>query len=130
MDYYTDLAMSLPSEEYFIQMLESTWACSEDSGSQIFKDQIMRIIGLMRNRLIDISNNSQEEYMLRKIFNDFDTNKSGNLTLDELAALVAKLGVSVDRKYLQGVMQIVDSNNSGAIEFEEFANFIIYDPYK
>jgi len=100
--------MSVPSEDYFVQLLESTWGCSEDSDSKLFKDQIMRVIGLMRNRLIGISNSSQEEYVLRKIFNDFDTNKSGNLTLDELAALAAKLGVSVERKYLQGIMRAVD----------------------
>jgi hypothetical protein len=24
-DYYADLSMSLPSDEYFVQLLESTW---------------------------------------------------------------------------------------------------------
>ena len=24
-DYYTDLSMSLPSDEYFVRMMESTW---------------------------------------------------------------------------------------------------------
>jgi len=35
LDYYTDLAMSLPSEDYFVQMIESVWGISEDSGSNI-----------------------------------------------------------------------------------------------
>lgn len=25
LDYYTDLSMSLPSDEYFVRMMESTW---------------------------------------------------------------------------------------------------------
>lgn len=80
--------------------------------------------------MLDVSNNSQEEYMLRKLFQQFDTNKSGNITIDELAGMVAQLGVSVDRKFLNGLMKVIDQNNNGAIEYDEFANFIIYDPYK
>lgn len=28
-DYYTDLSTSLPSDEYFVRMMESTWQCPE-----------------------------------------------------------------------------------------------------
>jgi len=52
------------------------------------------------------------------------------LTMDELAALLAKLEISVERKYLSAIIRALDTNESGAVEFEEFKNFIIYDPYK
>ena len=29
-DYYTDLSMSVPSDEYFVRMMESTWQCPEE----------------------------------------------------------------------------------------------------
>jgi len=29
-DYYTDLSMSLPSDEYFVRMMESVWNICED----------------------------------------------------------------------------------------------------
>lgn len=61
---------------------------------------------------------------------DFDTNKSGNITIDELAALIAKLGVAVERKFLTGLLKTIDANNNGAIEFDEFSNFMINNPYK
>ena len=35
----------------------------------------MRVVSLMRNRLLDISNGSQEEYVLRKLFQEFDTTR-------------------------------------------------------
>ena len=50
--------------------------------------------------------------------------------MDELAALLAKLEISVERKYLSAIIKALDTNESGAVEFEEFKNFIIYDPYK
>ena len=34
-DYYTDLSISLPSDDYFVQMMESTWGVCEheDTGA-------------------------------------------------------------------------------------------------
>jgi calcyphosin len=34
--YYTNLGMSVPSDEYFIRMMEQTWAISEDESSGIY----------------------------------------------------------------------------------------------
>jgi Ca2+-binding EF-hand superfamily protein len=122
--------MSTPSDEYFVQMMESVWCTSEDEENAIFKDKVKQLIQMMRQRLMVFSNNSQEEFVLRKIFKDFDTNNSGTLTIDELAAMMAKLGISVERKYISAMIKVLDTNNSGMLEFEEFAAFLIYDPYK
>ncbi len=43
---------------------------------------------------------AHEEFLMKKIFNDFDTNKSGNLTLDELYAMTIKLEVPIHKKFL------------------------------
>jgi Ca2+-binding EF-hand superfamily protein len=44
--------------------------------------------------------------------------------------MFAKLEICCERKYLMGVFKKIDADNSGTIEFEEFANFVINDPYK
>jgi Ca2+-binding EF-hand superfamily protein len=129
-DYYTDLSMSVPSDEYFVQMMESVWGIQEDENSEVSKDHIRELTKLIRERLLKMSNQSSDEYVLRKIFNYFDVNESGNITLDELAAMLAKLQISVERRYLNGIMKHIDEDNNGAIEFNEFLNFIIMDPYK
>jgi len=36
-DYYTDLSMSCPSDEYFVRMMESVWQCPEDDNSAALK---------------------------------------------------------------------------------------------
>lgn len=129
-DYYTDLAMSTPSDEYFVKMMESTWCMSEDEQNSIFQDKVKQLVQLMRQRLMVISNNSQEEYVLKKLFKDFDINGNGTLALDEMAALLAKLGISVERQYIQAMIRVLDKNNTGMLEFEEFSTFLLYDPYK
>ena len=129
-DYYTDLSMSVPDDAYFVAMMESTWGTVEDDDSEVNKDHIRELTKLIRERLLKMSNQTSDEYLLRKVFTYFDVNESGNITLDELAAMLAKLQISVERKYLSGIMKEVDSDNNGAIEFNEFLNFIIMNPYK
>lgn len=129
-DYYTDLSMSLPSDDYFVAMMESVWGLSEDEDSEVNKDHIRELTKLIRERLLKKSNQSSEEYLLRKIFNYFDVNQSGSITIDELAAMMAKLEISVERRYLNGIMKVIDADHNGSIEFNEFLNFIIMDPYK
>jgi len=63
------------------------------------------------------------------MFNDFDSNGNGTITLDELAALMAHLQISCERKYLQSLLSVLDKNKSGSLEYDEFAAFVIYDPY-
>jgi len=72
-------------------MMEQAWGCGEDEQCKPFQDHVREMITLMRQRLITVSNGHQEEYMLKKIFSDFDSNGNGVITLDELAALMASL---------------------------------------
>ena len=63
--------------------------------------------------------------LLRKIFNDFDLNGSESLTIDEVNNLIAKLRISVERKYIYPFFKSIDQNNSGAIEFDEFESYMM-----
>lgn len=47
-DYYTDLAIGIPSDDYFVEMMESVWCITENEEDSIFKDRIRTLIGLMR----------------------------------------------------------------------------------
>ncbi len=130
-DYYTDLSMSIPNDDYFIVMMESAWCMVEDEESTVNKEQIEHLTKTMRHKLLDFSKSmTQDEYVLREMFKDFDTNKSGNLTIDELWAMLAKLGISCDRKYVTAIFKKFDKNQNGVIEFEEFQDYLIHNPYK
>jgi Ca2+-binding EF-hand superfamily protein len=39
-DYYTDLSMSLPSDDYFCQMMESVWGICEQEETDDYKSTI------------------------------------------------------------------------------------------
>lgn len=129
-DYYADLSMSLPSDEYFVRMMESVWQICEDETSSVAVEQITHLTKTIRAKLLDMSAGRTEEMLLRDIFREFDANENGVLTADELQALLVRLQLSVERKYLSALLNKFDRNGNGVIEFDEFVNFIINDPYK
>lgn len=128
-DYYTDLSMSVPSDLYFVQMMESVWGIVENEDSQVSKEQLEHLTKTLRHKLLDFSNGRTEELVLRNIFREFDLNNNGVLTVDELGALMARMQISVDRRFLQGLLKKFDRNGNGAIEFDEFVDFVVNDPY-
>jgi len=47
------------------------------------------------------------------------------LTIDEMTNLIAKLKISVERRYVYPFFKCVDTNNSGGIEYDEFEAYIL-----
>ncbi len=43
--------------------------------------------------------------------------------------MIAKLKISVERKFVYPFFKIIDKNNSGGIEYDEFEYYIINNPY-
>lgn len=120
--------MGLPDDNYFVRMMESVWQICEDPQSTINREQIEFLTKTIRHKLLNFSNNSTEELNLRNVFREFDTNNNGVLTADELTCMLARLEISVDRRYIQALLSKFDRNGDGVIEFDEFANFIIINP--
>jgi len=77
----------------------------------------------VKSRVLQLAKNDPS--LLKKIFSDFDLNGTDTLTIDEVTNLIAKLIISVERKYIYPFFKIVDCNNSGAIEFEEFETYVL-----
>lgn len=122
-DYYSDLSMSTPSDEYFVKMMESTWQIPEHEDSDVTRQTVKMLHTEVKGRILQLAKNDPN--LLRKIFNDFDLNGTETLTIDEVTNLVAKLRISVERKFIYPFFKIVDSNNSGTIEYDEFEQYIM-----
>ena len=131
LQYYREVATYIPNDEYFMRAIEGQWeGVSEDIEASVNRTRVMHIVKLMRQRLTTISNNKQEEYVLRDIFRTFDLDKSGSITLTELAGMMSKLNVACKEDELLAVMKELDTNMTGTLEFEEFYTFMIVDPWK
>jgi len=121
-NYYQDLAMSTPSDEYFCKMMESCWQVPENDDEENSQATVKHLHSEVKTRVIQLARNDPALY--RKIFNDFDLSGTDCLTIDEVSSMIAKLRISVERKYIYPFFKQVDANNSGAIEFEEFEAYL------
>jgi Ca2+-binding EF-hand superfamily protein len=77
----------------------------------------------VRARVLELAKNDPK--LIRKIHADFDLNQSGALTIDEVTNMIAKLKISVERKYVHPFFKVVDQDNSGTIDFAEFEKYIL-----
>lgn len=64
---------------------------------------------------------------LKEIFNRFDMDQDGSLTLLELAALLRSLGLKPGGDQVHVLSAKIDSNGNGSIEFDELVDAILPD---
>lgn len=73
-----------------------------------------------RQRREEITRYNDKRREVREIFDEVDTDGSGEVDADEVAQLVQNLGVKMSPCELQEAMADMDSDGSGEVEFEEF----------
>jgi Ca2+-binding EF-hand superfamily protein len=66
---------------------------------------------------------SQEEIV--RIFELFDSNDRGYITVDDLARVVKELGENFTRKELDEMIERADLDQDGAINRQEFVNLML-----
>lgn len=90
-DYYQDLSMSLPSDDYFVQMMESVWGICEHENTSDYQNTISEYSRVTREQLIALLGKYNTLNDITKVFNDFDLTHKGSITIDEFANMLAKL---------------------------------------
>ena len=123
MDYYRDISINYPADEYFVRVLEATWQVLEDEADPFLKPTVNMLLKEVRSRVLELAKNDPK--LIKKIHGDFDLNQSGSLTIDEVTNMVARLKISVERKYVYPFFKVVDTDNSGGIEYPEFERYIL-----
>lgn len=61
---------------------------------------------------------------LKKVFNLFDDEKSGYITIKNLKRVIRDLGENIDEHELQEMIEKADADNDGQISEEEFYNIM------
>jgi Ca2+-binding EF-hand superfamily protein len=66
---------------------------------------------------------------LKKAFDSFDREKSGSISTETVAEILRLMGQAFNQKILDEMIEEVDEDKSGRLEFEEFivlcAKFIV-----
>ena len=126
--YYEDIGTLIQGTSSFKDLLNKTWGIDLDS-CHMDKADVRKYVGMIREKLITSTSGVQDEFKLRNVFSSFGGN-SNVLSKEDLDALLLKLNITVPESVLPKLFVALDKNNSGYIEFDEFENFVLYNPYK
>ena len=84
------------------------------------KQEVRRLRGMIEERTL--GEDAAEE--LKKSFDAFDADGSGEIDSEELGELVRQLGLVRTDEQLQEMVRSVDADGSGEIDFEEFCTML------
>jgi len=59
------------------------------------------------------------------IFKQYDKDRTGLITINELNALCLGVGVPLERKYTMRIMKALDADGSNTISLEELKNYVV-----
>lgn len=125
--YYADLGASVPSDDYFIEMMESVWMIPEKEGKAEL-ELVARYEVVLREKVRQKCKPSEsEDQKLRSVFKFFDTDETGAVTIDEFGRACERLGLPLQRKEVRAFFTVYDRDGSGAITYEEFVNHLFND---
>ena len=128
-DFYADISMTIFNDHQFVKLLADTWSLPTSQYTVHAKD-VETLLAAIRHNLMKLgSSRRSEEYILRDLYREFERNAAGTLCLEDLKAMLVKLNLRAEDKYLVALMSRFDSNQTGVVDFEEFAKFVCEDRY-
>jgi len=124
-DYYHDLSASIPDDDYFCVVMEQCWMISESQDPEI-NAQLDQLELILKRKVAEKTKGNQNEAsVLRKTFRFFDSDESGQITMDEFRKALEVFGISLERKHTQGFFARYDPNGDGVIMYEEFIQALL-----
>ena len=76
----------------------------------------------MTSATVTITDEQKREY--EEAFSLFDKNNDGTITVSELATVMRSLGSNPTNSELQDMINEVDSDGNGTLEFDEFCQLM------
>merc|ERR1711988_434016 len=118
-EYYGNLSGGIPSDDYFVFMLESVWDQPEDEQKRFdeFLDGIERLFVIKAKEVA--KGNEIEEKAMARIFKFFDVDGSGELDKEEFSMAMERFGMTLTQKEIDGFFRRYDQDGGGEISFDE-----------
>jgi len=129
-DFYADISLTIYEDKKFLAFLSESWSLCTSSYTVTSKD-VETLVAAMRHNLQKFGNaRYTEEYILRDLYREIvQQDASGNLTRCQLVKILSKINLRTNEKYLDALLQKMESYKDNTVEFEEFVYYIVSEPY-
>jgi Ca2+-binding EF-hand superfamily protein len=127
--FYTDLSINIPSHQAFSDFVSAQWGAEQVKLSAGTVEEVKAALKTIRFKLLQKTSGTHEEFILRKVFNEFDSARRGLLGEEELSAMLTKLEIPTERRLLAPLIGKLSQRGDGCIDFADFEQFLFYDPF-
>lgn len=121
LEYYTDLSGSIPSEEYFLEMMARCWDISKVNTV----GKVRTLTSLIQEKVRQKSKGGKNPpETLRQGFKFFDGDDSGAVNPEEFSKALERFGIILNSDDLKEFFRAFDKDQSGAIDYNEFVEAV------
>lgn len=120
-EFYADMRLCLPDDDYLVQQLEASWGAGEDARLPSRKE-VDECILLLRSGLIQQSKGIKDEVNMRKFIRQYNTTES--VVPAELYELMLFVGMNATPALAKAVIDRVDLNKSGSVGLQQLVTTI------
>ena len=113
--YYDDLNINMPHNDIFFRHVSSQWHFTPEKQQAVQEDIIRKETKSLRFKLIEKTQGSKDELLVRKLFDEYDINKNFYLSAFDTSNMLKRLGLEVPAKVAETIHERIDKNNSGYI---------------
>ena len=79
--------------------------------------------------MIEKTQGTKDELLIRKLFNNYDKNNIFYLTQNNTNEMLHNFNLQADSNLNEAVHERIVKNQSGYIKLEQFKKFLFYEPY-
>jgi len=114
------------------QIQRMVQSVDDDQSGSIEVDEFINLMKRRVNTKRGTKNSRKKAYIeeLAEAFAVFDIDNDGNISVDELAKIMQSLGETLERNDILFMIEEIDQNADGNIDFEEFQKMMMQGPSK
>lgn len=124
--YYEDLGASIPSDEYFVQMMENCWKIKRE-GAAAEATNVSKLLNMLKAKVaVKTKSGKSKALMLQKTFKFFDSDEGGHIGPKEFQLTMTNYGIPLTKKELSDFFDFF-AGDDGKITIKEFVDAMELD---
>ena len=94
--FYDDCNINFAHNDVFFRYVGNQWHFTPEKKIAIKEDQIKTVIKSLRFKLIEKSQGTRDELLVRKLFNEYDINNNFYLTPNDTNKMISGFGIQAE----------------------------------
>ena len=112
---YNDMNINFAHNDVFFRNVSHQWHFTPEKLANVSEQAIRNAIKSLRYKLIEKTQGSKDEFIVRKVFDQYDSNKNFYLSSYDLSCMLKSLDVNLEAALVEKVHERLDKNGSGYI---------------